>query len=398
MSDEEETKEYCPHNRDTKEYCPHDRDNAKKRVSFRGQRMSIIKTDLPDTAAPKCPFFTGAAGKNMALFKQRRQSGGLTSLDMDGVTFDEDDTISFSYTRSSMEFPENIKESDLFSESNSSTHGYFTREHGYMIPDYEASLQDLLKSRGRLWHKMGRRMAGLMVNNGLIKAVDQMEIIEADEIACPDSALQIASCMLANLTNGYRAACWRNNIEYQQAPALEIPWKRISERLHRKDVYFGIEDLMNLMRPIRGNDYSMENCEIQAPIFGSDAERCIISLFTEAGKHGAKMVEPILALCRGDWGPGPICKIINEVKGLTKMLAHAIPDKNAGAYSVDPVEFGTAFANASTYRRSSALYFALHGRSCVQISYLLFVQHHPLKKTSPRSLVLLCLSLPSWTT
>jgi hypothetical protein len=358
--------------KETKDSGPHDHGNAKNRVSFRGKRMSIIKTDLPDTVA-LCPFFTGTAGKNMALFKQRRASSGLSGLDIDGVTLnEEDDTITFSYTKPSMEFPENIKENDLFSQSNSSTHGYFTREHGYMIPDYEASLQDLLKSRGRLWLTMGRRMAGLMMNNGLIQAVDEMEIIEADEIACPDSALQIASCMLGNLTNGYRAACGRNNVEYQPAPALEIPWKKISERLHRKDVYFSVEDWLNLMRPIRGNDYSMENCEIQAPIYGSVAERCIISLFAEAGKHAANMVEPILALCRGDWGPGPICKLINEVKGLTKMLAKAIPDKNAGIYSVDPVEFGTAFVNASTYRRSFTFYFPRHGCSNVQMSYLIF--------------------------
>jgi hypothetical protein len=133
MVEEEETKEHCPHDRadpsgaakammkkeETKQHCPHNRDNAKKnRVSFCCQRMSIVETDLPDAAASSCLLTTGAAGKNVALFKEMRKSCVLTAFNMDGATFKtEDDTISFRCTKPSMEFPENVKESDLFAAS-----------------------------------------------------------------------------------------------------------------------------------------------------------------------------------------------------------------------------------------------------------------------------------------
>jgi hypothetical protein len=178
-----------------------------------------------------CPFFTGAAEKNVATLKSRRQSVLLPAVVLEGVDFTEEDTIEFSYTKPSLEFPERIEESDLFSNSNSSSNGFFTREYGVLIPDYEAALQGLLRSSGRIWHTMGRRMAGLLASNSLVTAIDEMEIIEADEKACPDGSLQIACSMLASLTDGYRAACWRNNIKYEPAPALQIPFQRISERL-----------------------------------------------------------------------------------------------------------------------------------------------------------------------
>jgi hypothetical protein len=248
-----------------------------------------------------------------------------------------------------LEFPEKIEESDLFSNSNSSSNGFFTREYGVLIPDYEAALQGLLRSNGRIWHTpMGRRMAGLMASNSLVTTIDEMEIIEADETACPGGSLQIACSMLASLTNGYRAACWRNNINYEPAPALQIPFQRISERLHRKDVYVGVEDMLYNMRPIRGKDYMMENCELQSPIYNTTTENVLHATFCESCKYLANMIEPTLALCRGDWQAMHICKLINEVKNLTYMLAKMIPDKNAGKYSVDPVEFATAFANATS--------------------------------------------------
>jgi hypothetical protein len=59
-----------------------------------GQRMSIVETDLPDAAASLCPLITGAAGNNMALFKEMRKPRVLTAFDMDGATFKtEDETL-----------------------------------------------------------------------------------------------------------------------------------------------------------------------------------------------------------------------------------------------------------------------------------------------------------------
>jgi ferredoxin-NADP reductase len=334
---------------ETKAGCPFDRaaggGKGEKRYSvYKGRRISVVETSTEEKnkATESCPFFAGAASKNSGIMKGRRES-------VSGVFhFKEDDTIEYSYTKPNLEFPGKINESDLFTDSESSPDGFFTREHGMKIPDYEAAVEGLLGARGRIWYTMARRMAGLMMNNRLVQAIDEMEIIEGDAMGCPDGSLQFASSMLGSLTNGYRAACVRNNISYQPAPALQIPWKRISERMGRKDVYFGVEDAIYNARPLRGKDCVLENLEIQAPIYGTGAESVIMLLFSEANTHLCRMIEPILALCRGDWLAVHICKITQEVKNLSRMMQKAIPDKNAGIYSIDPVDFATAFANATT--------------------------------------------------
>ncbi|CAB9504465.1 b5 type B [Seminavis robusta] len=324
-----------------------------------------------------CPFFVGAADKNAALMLKQSVNRGSGIIKLRNMLLSEDyddfDTdalfchesqpvlqVDYSYTTTNPEFPNKLKEEDLF--GHASTEGYMSREHGFLVPDYEKALNTLLASRGRIWYTMGTRMEGLKGNNGLLKALEEMEIVEGDPIACPDECLQIACAILAHLANGYRAACWRNNVVYTPCPSVQIPWAMISERLGRKDVYVAPEDLMYQQRPIRGNIYEFENMKMITPIFGTSAEELMSKLFCDSNRHLRNMMESILALCRGDWQAKHISAMIAEIKDLTRMLGKAIPDGSAGDRSIDPVEFATAFANATAPLKEGVP--ALSGGGC----------------------------------
>ena len=68
--------------------------------------------------------------------------------------------------------------------------------------------------------------------------------------------------------------CYKNNIKYCSVPALQIPWSRISKRLHRRDTFVGIEDYaINNFRLISGSEIILENIELIIPLFGTNSER-----------------------------------------------------------------------------------------------------------------------------
>jgi len=318
-----------------------------------------------------CPFFVGAADRNAALMLAR---GGTTSNGLarsHTCSFDDDEhenwvrdsgllSLEYSYTNKNLEFPNEIQEEELF--GHPTKEGFMSREHGFMVPDYENALDGLLNSRGRIWYNMGCRMEGLKGNNGLVKAIEEMKIVEGDEVSCPDESLQLASAILSHLANGYRAACWRNNVAYEPSPAIQVPWQMICDRLGRKDVYVAPEDLMYQQRPIRRNIFEFDNIEMITPIFGTSAESLMSKLFCESNRHLRNMMEAILALARGEWKAEHISTMIAEIKDLTRMLSKAIPDGSAGSRSIDPVEFATAFANATAPLKEGVP--ALSGGGC----------------------------------
>lgn len=53
-----------------------------------------------------------------------------------------------------------------------------SRDNGFMVPDYEKALDNLKTSKGHIWYTIGRRLEGLKRNNGLLKALEELEIID----------------------------------------------------------------------------------------------------------------------------------------------------------------------------------------------------------------------------
>jgi ferredoxin-NADP reductase len=284
----------------------------------------------------KCPVFQGAASVNADLLEKN-----LAKIDTEN------------------EFRKGIEERELF--GNSSVDGYFSREYGFLCPDYNHALTSLMNSKGRIWYDMGLRIQGLLKQNKILEAIDKMEVLDGSKETCPDECLQIAASILVHLVIAYRAACQRNFIEFTETPPLYIPLTQICRRLGRRGVYMSAEDLMYNQRPSQGKDFTIDNCEMVTPIYGTNAEIMMSKLFCESNIYVKDMLNAILALCRGEWKVEYISCIIHTIKDFTRALGNAVPDSNRKK-GIDPVEFNVAFANAVAPLKSDVP--ALSGAGC----------------------------------
>lgn len=296
------------------------------------EREKFQKTFL----SGKCPVFQGAASVNANLLEK--------------VMAD---------INAEKEFKEEIEERELF--GNPSVDGYFSREYGFLCPDYNHALNSLMNSEGRIWYDMGLRIQGLLKQNKILEAIDKMEVLDGSKETCPDECLQIAASILVHLVIAYRAACQRNFIEFTETPSLYIPLTHICRRLGRRDIYMSAEDLMYNQRPSQGKDFAIDNCLMLTPIYGTKAESIMSRLFCESNIYVKDMLHAILALCRGEWKVEYISCIIHTIKDFTRALGNAVPESNRKK-GIDPVEFNVAFANAVAPLKSDVP--ALSGGGC----------------------------------
>ena len=206
-----------------------------------------------------------------------------------------------------------------------------------------------------LWDRLADSLPDLMSSLGLIRAVDEMDMLPADETVLDSQYLSRAAVILGAIAHGYHYICEYLLKEPRELPeSIVLPWKQVCNRLGRPATARTMQDASyynwRFVDPSAANPMRFDNLTLLVPVFDDETERLTNLVVTLMDYHFAPAIQAIISAQenmlygRIDEVVESLDAILATVKSINMNIFGLLSTSPFAKEYMDPVTWSITFA------------------------------------------------------